>query len=158
MLSDRAHVRCSQSVTRKRPGASIFGLVRLSSLSPCTTMSDPQSGEDAQRAAKTFNRILNQPKLAASSGQRTDKQIEEGIKKLRRLILVDGIPHAVVSIKRFLLRFLFCVFSFMLCDQLTRVVAARLGPDAPPTCMEDSPRCKQHLCGQIPAIRREGAL
>ncbi|EJC98409.1 rab domain-containing cell division control protein [Fomitiporia mediterranea MF3/22] len=50
--------------------------------------------DDAQRAAKTFNRILNQPKLSGTA-PRTDKQIEEGIKKLRRLILVDGIPYTI---------------------------------------------------------------
>ncbi|KAL5501898.1 CDC16 [Sanghuangporus vaninii] len=54
-----------------------------------------QTAEDAQRAARTINRILNQPKLAGSAQQRTDKQIEEGIKKLRRVILVEGIPHTV---------------------------------------------------------------
>ncbi|OCB91069.1 rab domain-containing cell division control protein [Sanghuangporus baumii] len=54
-----------------------------------------QTAEDAQRAARTINRILNQPKLAGSAQQRTDKQIEEGIKKLRRVILVEGIPHSV---------------------------------------------------------------
>ncbi|PAV16851.1 bub2 [Pyrrhoderma noxium] len=50
--------------------------------------------DDAGRAAKTFNRILNQPKLSAS-GSRTDKNVEDGIKKLRRLILVDGIPNQI---------------------------------------------------------------
>ena len=54
------------------------------------------SGEDEQqRAAKTFNRILNQPKLNAAA-PRTDKHVEEGIKKLRQLILVDEIPHTIV--------------------------------------------------------------
>ena len=53
--------------------------------------------DDAGRAAKTFNRILNQPKLSAS-GSRTDKNVEDGIKKLRRLILVDGIPNQIVRV------------------------------------------------------------
>ena len=59
-----------------------------------------QTVEDAQRAARTINRILNQPKQVGSAQQRTDKQIEDGIKKLRRVILVEGIPHTMVS-KRF---------------------------------------------------------
>ncbi|KAH8108529.1 rab domain-containing cell division control protein [Phellopilus nigrolimitatus] len=53
-----------------------------------------QANDDAQRAARTFNRILNQPKLSTTA-PRTEKHVDEGIKKLRRLILVDGIPHSV---------------------------------------------------------------
>lgn len=52
--------------------------------------------DEQQRAAKAFNRILNAPKLNAGA-PRTDKHVEEGIKKLRRLILVDGIPHTIVG-------------------------------------------------------------
>lgn len=54
-----------------------------------------QPNADAQKAARTFSRILNQPKVH-SSKPRTDKDVEEAIKKIRRLILVDGIPHAIV--------------------------------------------------------------
>jgi cell cycle arrest protein BUB2 len=44
--------------------------------------------------AHSFNKILNQPKYSSKSKASTD--IDEGIKKLRRLILVDGIPSAEV--------------------------------------------------------------
>lgn len=54
--------------------------------------------EDTQKTARAFNRILNQPKIGTASS-RSDKHVEESIKKLRRLILVDGIPHALVSLQ-----------------------------------------------------------
>jgi cell cycle arrest protein BUB2 len=44
--------------------------------------------------AHSFNKILNQPKHPSKA--RVSGDIEEGIKKLRRLILVDGIPSAEV--------------------------------------------------------------
>lgn len=49
------------------------------------------SGEAA--TAHSFNKILNQYK--SSSKQRSSSDVDEAIKKLRRLILVDGIPSAV---------------------------------------------------------------
>lgn len=61
-------------------------------------MASSADGEDQRKAARLFNKILNQPKLSSSTS-RTDKHVDEGIKKIRRLILVDGIPHAIVSIQ-----------------------------------------------------------
>ena len=52
---------------------------------------------DTQKTARTFHRILNQPKVNAGNKSRTEKDVEEGIKKIRRLILVEGIPHTIVS-------------------------------------------------------------
>ncbi|KAI0263799.1 TBC-domain-containing protein [Gloeopeniophorella convolvens] len=40
--------------------------------------------------AHTFNKILSQPK--SSSKTRTTEDVEESVKKLRRLILIEGIP------------------------------------------------------------------
>ncbi|KZW00728.1 bub2 protein [Exidia glandulosa HHB12029] len=42
------------------------------------------------QASQAFNKILSQPKL--SSKARTAQEIEEGVKRLRRLILVEGVP------------------------------------------------------------------
>jgi hypothetical protein len=41
-----------------------------------------------------FNKILSQPKL--SSKTRTPEDVEESVKKLRRLILIEGIPSRAV--------------------------------------------------------------
>jgi len=52
---------------------------------------------DAARLAATahaFNKILSQPKL--SSKTRTPEDVEETVKKLRRLILIEGIPSKAV--------------------------------------------------------------
>ncbi|KZP34237.1 TBC-domain-containing protein [Athelia psychrophila] len=46
----------------------------------------------AAATAHSFNKILNAPR---SSSKSRNPDIDEGIKKLRRLILVDGIPSAV---------------------------------------------------------------
>jgi len=43
-----------------------------------------------------FNKILNQPKLQRST--RSTNDIVESIKRLRRLILVEGIPSNTVSV------------------------------------------------------------
>lgn len=48
----------------------------------------------AAATAHSFNKILNQPRI--SSKYRSAADVEEAIKKLRRLILVDGIPSSVV--------------------------------------------------------------
>lgn len=50
----------------------------------------------ATSAAHSFNKILNQPRLSSKSRQSGD--VEEAVKKLRRLILVEGIPSSVVSL------------------------------------------------------------
>ncbi|KAJ8457478.1 hypothetical protein ONZ45_g18297 [Pleurotus djamor] len=47
----------------------------------------------AAATAHSFNKLLNQPNSASRSRGSADP--DEGIKKLRRLILVDGIPSAV---------------------------------------------------------------
>ena len=52
---------------------------------------------DTQKTARTVHRILNQPKGNAGNKSRTEKDVEEGIKKIRGLILVEGIPHTIVS-------------------------------------------------------------
>ena len=50
----------------------------------------------ATQTAHSFNKILNQPRL--TSKLRQAGNIDEAVKKLRRLILVEGIPSAVVSL------------------------------------------------------------
>ncbi|KIL68895.1 hypothetical protein M378DRAFT_1058374 [Amanita muscaria Koide BX008] len=45
--------------------------------------------------AHSFNKILNQPKKA-----RSDSDVDDGTKKLRRLILVEGIPSTIDSTLR----------------------------------------------------------
>lgn len=50
----------------------------------------------ATQTAHSFNKILNQPRLTSKSRQAGD--IDEAVKKLRRLILVEGIPSAIVSL------------------------------------------------------------
>ena len=70
-------------------------------------------GEAANLAATahTFNKILAQPKL--SSKPRTSDDVEESVKKLRRLILIEGIPSkAVRSCVSFPLRDLSFLFLF----------------------------------------------
>ena len=59
-------------------------------------MSSTPTRDELQKAAKSFNKVLNRPNQASSSSK-TLKAAEEGMKKLRTLILVDGIPHAIVS-------------------------------------------------------------
>ena len=46
-----------------------------------------------------FNKILSQPKL--SSKTRTAEDVEESVKKLRRLILIEGIPSKAVCSRFF---------------------------------------------------------
>ncbi|EJD55104.1 bub2 protein [Auricularia subglabra TFB-10046 SS5] len=45
----------------------------------------------SSQAVHAFNKILSQPKLNAGK-PRTAQDIDEGVKKLRRLILVEGVP------------------------------------------------------------------
>ncbi|EKM55515.1 uncharacterized protein PHACADRAFT_256194 [Phanerochaete carnosa HHB-10118-sp] len=52
----------------------------------------------AAATAHSFNKILNQSRNP--SKQRSAADVEESIKKLRRLILVDGIPSSVVRNSR----------------------------------------------------------
>jgi hypothetical protein len=54
-------------------------------------MSDPANLATTVHA---FNKILSQPKL--SSKTRTSEDVEESVKKLRRLILIEGIPSKAV--------------------------------------------------------------
>ena len=51
---------------------------------------------DLAATAHSFNKILSQPKL--SSKTRTPDDVEESVKKLRRLILIEGIPSRAVRI------------------------------------------------------------
>lgn len=46
-------------------------------------------------AVAAFQKILNQPKMQRSN--RTPAEIQESIRRLRRLILVEGIPQEAVS-------------------------------------------------------------
>src|SRR5277367_614606 len=48
--------------------------------------------QSAVSAAHSFNKILNQPRGSKSRGS----DLEDGRKKLRRMILVEGIPSSVV--------------------------------------------------------------
>lgn len=52
------------------------------------------SRDSAAQVAHSFNKLLNQ------SSKRTPKEAEESVKKLRRLILIEGIPSAAVRIVR----------------------------------------------------------
>jgi hypothetical protein len=58
----------------------------------------------AAATAHSFNKILNLPRTSSKSRSAAD--VEEAIKKLRRLILVDGIPSSVVCIVRLVTSFL----------------------------------------------------
>lgn len=51
------------------------------------------SDQAAAAAAHSFNKILNQHK---SSKSRRSGDVDEGLKKLRRMILVEGIPSKIV--------------------------------------------------------------
>ncbi|KAG5352199.1 hypothetical protein C0989_003280 [Termitomyces sp. Mn162] len=51
------------------------------------------SAASGQATARSFNKILNQPKI--SSRSRALDEIDDGTKKLRRMILVEGIPSTV---------------------------------------------------------------
>jgi cell cycle arrest protein BUB2 len=48
--------------------------------------------------AHSFNKILNQPR---SSKSKRSGDVDEGTKKLRRMILVEGIPSVAVCLARF---------------------------------------------------------
>ncbi len=48
---------------------------------------------NAVATAHSFNKILNQPRVSKS---RTHSDSDDGTKKLRRLILVEGIPSTTV--------------------------------------------------------------
>lgn len=63
-------------------------------------MADPTTSiaKALQAKAHAFNKLLNQPRL--STKFRTQADVEDGLKKLRRLILVEGIPFTVVSTLR----------------------------------------------------------
>jgi len=61
----------------------------------CITNTAMSSSPDqaAAAAAHSFNKILNQHK---SSKSRRSGDADEGLKKLRRMILVEGIPSKIV--------------------------------------------------------------
>lgn len=56
-------------------------------------MSSPTS-PSASTKAHQFNKILNQK--SSSTRLRTAEDVDEALKKLRRLVLVNGIPSDVV--------------------------------------------------------------
>ncbi|KAA1478330.1 TBC-domain-containing protein [Dentipellis sp. KUC8613] len=51
------------------------------------------SSSAAASTAHSFNKILNQPRT--SSKPRSAQDVEEGVRKLRRLILIEGIPSDI---------------------------------------------------------------
>lgn len=61
-------------------------------------MSAETSSSSATKAHQ-FNKILNQRTASSSSRIRTVDDVEEALKKLRRLVLVNGIPSDVVSVE-----------------------------------------------------------
>lgn len=105
---DERHVHgCSrvgdreQELKRPRPHPHL-ATSRASSERSCTLDCEPTTGlsclkmsSSAAATAHSFNKILNLPK--SSSKTRTPLDVEEAVRKLRRLILVDGIPSSVVS-------------------------------------------------------------
>ncbi|KAG8722065.1 hypothetical protein FRC08_007486 [Ceratobasidium sp. 394] len=50
-----------------------------------------KSSSSSSNPTATLNKVLNAPRLSATKF-RTKEDVEEGLKKLRRLILLDGIP------------------------------------------------------------------
>lgn len=53
--------------------------------------------EALKAVAHSFNKILNQPRIYSSKSRGTgESDDKDGTKKLRRLILVEGIPSSVV--------------------------------------------------------------
>ncbi|KAL4080339.1 rab-GTPase-TBC domain-containing protein [Scleroderma yunnanense] len=64
---------------------------------PNTRPSMSSSDQAATAAAHSLNKVLNQPK---SSKSKRSGDVDESLKKLRRLILVEGIPSAVDSTLR----------------------------------------------------------
>lgn len=48
----------------------------------------------ATSAAHSFNKVLNQARTNAKFRTRAD--VDDGVKKIRRLILVEGIPASLV--------------------------------------------------------------
>jgi cell cycle arrest protein BUB2 len=52
------------------------------------------SAADLAATAHAFNKILSQPNL--SSRTRSPDDVEESVKKLRRRILIEGIPSKAV--------------------------------------------------------------
>lgn len=72
-------------------------------------MSDPANLATTVHA---FNKILSQPKL--SSKTRKSEDVEESVKKLRRLILIEGIPSKAVCAWLFAMDLcVLCVYQLM---------------------------------------------
>lgn len=57
--------------------------------------------QNLQKVANAYNKILNGPRNINSTTPTTRnvQNIQDGTKKLRRLILIEGIPHSIVSRK-----------------------------------------------------------
>ena len=99
---------------------------------------------DLAATAHTFNKILAQPKL--SSKTRSPEDVEESVKKLRRLILIDGIPSkAVCSLTSLCSVSMCCVYSFA-------------GPYVALQDLENFAQGQRVARRNIPRIRREGAM
>lgn len=57
-------------------------------------MSDPATTISEATKAQQFNKVLNQ----RHSRNRTPEDVQEGLRKLRKLVLLNGIPSEVVGI------------------------------------------------------------
>lgn len=77
----------------------------------------------AAAVAHSFNKLLSQPTKAISKSRATG-EIEDGTKKLRRMILVEGIPSSIVRSEHF--------------QQLAMIYPIGIGPNLAPTDMENS--------------------
>lgn len=82
----------------------------------------------AATTAHSFNKILNQ--YRSSSKQRSASDIEEAVRKLRRLILVDTIPSDVVS-----------TFVVQFTCYTTIISISCEGSHSPTTNLEDTATC-----------------
>jgi len=56
-------------------------------------------------SAHSFNKVLTQPKYASKSRASSSDPVDDASKKLRRMILVDGIPSTAVGFPVFVARF-----------------------------------------------------
>ena len=100
-------------------------------------------GEAANLAATAhaFNKILSHPKLSSKS--RTSDDVEENVKKLRRLILIEGIPSKAVR---------------TLIPPPPTVCLHYVGPYATTQDMENPAQGHRPACENIPRIRGQGPM